>query len=250
MYSPLSADHEAALRYLLLVEEAESRHVASAVAAQARSGMFGGVSLSLVYGYHHLAGDLVQLGLATKRGDLFAPTAAGHRAVRNLDASQQAQDTVGAGSSPVVIVGVAREPVFYLQLLQHLAERDDILVVDPYLGYVDVQVLGKLESVTRILTGGKAVADRRESNSGTRLQQLGIAAGSSDRLEIRVSKNIHDRYMLPASGTGFMLGASLGGGKITTAVELSADATADLRNRLDVIWLAADVVEPIRPPTT
>lgn len=246
MATSLSAQHEAGLRHLVLLEQADARNVAAAVAAS--TNVFGGLPLSSVFGYHHIAGDLVALGLAQTAHGGYTPTDAGRRALANIDAAAEAASRRTPDSDPVAVIGVAREPVFYSAVLTQLVDLTDVLVVDPYLGADDVRVLARITSVSRVLTGPRPVKDRNEKSPESRLQHLALAAGSRPGLQVRLTTAIHDRYMLPREGAGLMLGASLGGSKVTTAVELSEDATTHHRTTFDSVWADAEAVDPIIAP--
>lgn len=246
MTTSLSTKHEAGLRHLVLLEQADARQLAAAVASQISS--LSGLGLSGIFGFQHIADDLVALGLAKSARGGYAPTDAGLRALANIDAATEAAARRTLDSDPVAVIGVAREPVFYSAVLSQLVDLNDVLVVDPYLGADDVRVLARITSVSRVLTGPRPVEDRKEKSSESRLEHLALAAGTRLGLEVRLTTAIHDRYMLPSGGAGLMLGASLGGSKVTTAVELSEDATADLRSTFATIWTEADSVDPITAP--
>ncbi|WP_146244676.1 hypothetical protein [Curtobacterium sp. MCPF17_018] len=246
MATSLSAQHEAGLRHLVLLEQADAHHVAAAAATG--TNLFRGLPLSHVYGYHHIADDLVALGLARTALGGYTPTDAGRRALANIDAAAEAAARRTPDSDPVAVIGVAREPVFYSAVLTQLIDLPDVLIVDPYLGADDVRVLARITSVSRVLTGPRPVKDRNEKSPESRLQHLALAVGTRPDLKVRLTTTIHDRYMLPSEGAGLMLGASLGGSKVTTAIELSEDATADHRGTFDTIWADAEPVEPIIIP--
>jgi hypothetical protein len=210
--------------------------------------MFAGLGLTFILGWQHIASDLEVLGLARRVNDKFVPTATAIRVAEKLERITDAHHPKDR-NEPKVIVGVASAPLVYAQLLQELTTREDVIIVDPYLGAADVAVLGSLTSVRRVLTGPSPSRDRGEQNATTRREQLAIAAGTSHQLEVRTSRELHDRYMLPSSsGTGLMLGASLGGSKVTAAVEISEEATAMLLIEFNRIWSTAEPVVPIRAP--
>jgi hypothetical protein len=231
---------------LVLLEHASSRNVAAAVAAQLSP--LGGFGLAGIFGYQHIADDLVALGLAARVRGGYSPTEIGHRAMSNMDAAREAANRRTTENNPVAVIGVAREPVFYTAVLGHLVDMRDVLIVDRYLGADDVRVLAQITSVSRILTGPQPVRDRNEKSPETRRQHLALASGSRTGLEVRLTTEIHDRYMLPAEGAGLMLGASLGGSKVTTAVELSAGSTSAHRATFEGMWFDADPIKPILAP--
>lgn len=242
----LSTQLEAGLRHLVMLEHADARHIAAAVAAQIeRSGGFG---LSGAFHFQHIAEDLVALGVAKRVIGGYSPTDAGRRALANIDAATEAAVRRTPDSEPVAVIGVAREPVFYSAVLGQLVDLPDVLIIDRYLGADDVRVLARITSVSRVLTGPQPVKDRNEKSPASRLQHLALAAGTRPGLQVRLTTAIHDRYMLPSKGAGLMLGGSLGGSKVTTAVELSEAATADHRRTFDAIWVDAEPVDPIVAP--
>lgn|GEM_PF-6596102 len=239
----LSEEHQAGLHFLVLVEAASDQNVASAVAATVHGGMFRGLGLAQVIGFGHIASDLELLGFASRRDGQYVPTPTGIRTAAKLAAENEP-----AASQPTAIIGVAREPVFYNQVLQELTDRTDVLVVDRFLGAVDVVTLGGLAAVRRVLTGKQPSLDRRESSTDARRDQLALAVGSLSDVQVRLSTDLHDRYMLPVEGRGLMLGGSLGGRKITAAVELSETVTKRLRDEFDAVWEHATPVQGVAPP--
>ncbi|PCN48956.1 hypothetical protein Csp2054_05180 [Curtobacterium sp. 'Ferrero'] len=236
-------EHESALHFLVLVEEATDQHIASAVAATIHGGMFKGLGLAHVIGFAPIGSDLERLGFATRRDGVLVPTAAGIRTAAKLAKAAEAPPAPQS-----VIVGIASEPVFYTQILQELADRADVLVVDRFLGAADVVVLGQLHAVRRVLTGSTRSHSRGERSDAARRDQLAIAVGSLSDVRVRFSTELHDRYMLPSDGKGLMLGGSLGGRKITAAVELSEPATRHLRAEFDAVWDRSSPVEGVTPP--
>lgn len=239
----LPEEHEAGLHFLVLVEAASDQHIASAVAATIHGGMFKGLGLAQVVGFGHVASDLERLGFATRRNGALVATASGLRTAAKLAASDDR-----SASQPTAIIGVASEPVFYNQILHELADRADVLVVDRFLGAADVVTLGGLAAVRRVLTGAQPSRDRRERSVAARRDQLALAVGSLTDVQVRLSTELHDRYMLPADGAGLMLGGSLGGRKLTAAVELSDAVTRRLRDEFDAIWDRSTPVDAVTAP--
>lgn len=239
----LPDEHQTGLHFLVLVEAATAQQVASAVALSAHGGMFAGLGVAHVIGFGHVASDLERLGFATQRSGEYLPTPLGLRTAVKLTAEDE-----DPRSLPEAIIGVASEPVFYGQVLQQLADRADVIVVDRYLGAADVVTVGGLAAVRRVLTGPRPSSDRRERSAAARQDQLALAVGSLTDLQIRLSTELHDRYMLPSNGTGLMLGGSLGGRKVTAAVELSEPVTRHLRDEFDAIWNRATPIAAVTPP--
>ncbi|WP_348788452.1 hypothetical protein [Leifsonia sp. NPDC080035] len=153
-------------------------------------------------------------------------------------------------AKPLEVVGRLEDPVTYAELLAEVDKCKDSLVVEPYIPPAEFASLLKLPEVKRVLTketyiiqGGKrvSVTDRRRN--------LAIALGGRSDAELRVLpkeiKELHDRYVLPSSGSGLMVGTSLGGSQLTVVVHLSEDSTQTLLQHYDELWAKAEVVEPI-----
>lgn len=240
--SPLTQNHVIALRFLVGVGSATALNVGAAVNSQLSP--FRGFGLAQHISLSHEASDLVMMGLARQAGAQYSPTERGTQLLASID---RASDVAGGESSPetAVLVGVPSEPIFYSEILSQIVFREDALFIDPYLSAQDFKVLAKLTAVTRVLTGPRPVVDREERNDARRAEALAIVAGSRPGLEVRLSTEIHDRYVLPREGTGMTLGASLGSKKITTAVELSPQMTLIIREQQEAIWGRATVVEAI-----
>lgn len=202
--------------------------------------------LSGFLGLHHAASDLRELGLATLSDGVNRPTERAARLLAHIDNARSEAVQRQATQEPLTIVGIPSEPLTYAGILNALAGLNDVLFVDPYLASVDLESLQKVGTVTRVLTGSRVVRDRGES--GDRRTLLAISAGLKPELIVRTSLDIHDRYAIPASGPGLMLGASLGGTKTTTVLELSDEATGTIRDAHETVWRAAAPIDPLVPP--
>lgn len=242
---PLDDQQRRALSFLHAVGHATDAHLASALDPMA--AIFGSTGSV----FSSVGMQLVNLGLASgsfSRG--YRPT---DRAGLMLDALNREDDRLQAASDslreePLTMVGKLDNPVFYAGLLREIAAMNGVLIVDPYLPTIEIPALGQIPSVTRVLTGSRPVRDEapRAQSTEQRRIQLAINLGAVDgRLQLRTANDIHDRYALPASGRGLLIGGSLGGRKVTTVVELSESATAQNRAHCDDIWDRADIVERI-----
>ena len=196
--------------------------------------------------YTNVPMDLVALGLARTLSGTFFPTDRGRHLIEYTDATRRAAVRDGQGSESRTIIGVPSEPLTYASILAALAGLEEVLFIDPYLGAVDLEKLQEIRTVRRILTGERRVHDRNET--GDRRTLLAVTAGRDTRVAVRTSSAIHDRYAIPANGPGLMLGASLGGTKTTVVLELSIDATQEIRERHETIWRQAVPIEPITAP--
>lgn len=241
----LKRENEAALRFLVAAGEATSR-VLEKVASDHFGSPWKQYALTGSTGVHHVPSDLVSLGLADFFGGVYVPTDSGRRIIAYIDNERAAADQRETNHEPLTIIGIPSAPITYAGILTALAGLSEVLFVDPYLAAVDLGSLQRIPTVTRVLTGERLVGDRSEK--GDRKTLLGIAAGSRPDLTVRTSTAIHDRYAIPSVGAGFILGASMGGKKLTTILELSDEAMATIRAKHEAIWADAAEVEPIVPP--
>lgn len=250
-YGFLSSSHEHALRFLIAVGSATHRQIDIASIAASRSRLLSGFPLSAMMGSNYAPDDLASLGLIHREGDIYRATEQGHALIRSIDMKASGDGSQAAVEELMVVTGKPSDPHFYAQVLETLNNMDNILLVDPYLAVVDLNVIAKVGNVTRVLTGTIPVADRGEvrGDSKRRLVGLGIFAGTTPATEVRTSKRIHDRYALPSTGRGYMIGASMGSTKVTALVELSDSATRTLLAEHSEIWAEAQKVEPITAPS-
>lgn len=237
---------EAALRFLVAAGEASDAELATAANQGTRPSMLRSFPLSGLVGFQYIASDLRQLGLATAEHGVNRPTVRAQRLLNHVDTARQEAAGRSQNHEPRTIIGVPSEPLTYAGILSAITGLNSVLFVDPYLAVVDLEVLQQVGTVSRVLTGPRLVRDRNEQ--GDRETLLAISAGRKPELPVRVSTGIHDRYALPASGAGFMLGASLGGTKVTVVIELSEEATQSVRETHEVLWRGAAPVSPIIPP--
>lgn len=243
---PLEPSTEAALRFLVAIGMATEAQLEAAAHQATRPAMMASFPLSGFRGMRHVGSDLVALGLAEVALGGLQPSARAEAFLARVDRDQQRLLQDGMQGSGAAIVGVPNEPLVYASILTELARLDDVLFVDPYLAADDLVVLQQLDTIGRVLTGSKLVHDRREQ--GNRRALLAIAVGKKPGLEVRTSREIHDRYAIPRSGAGLMLGASLGSAKMTTVIRLSDEVTATLRAHLEGVWIGADPVDALTAP--
>lgn len=237
---------EAALRFLVAVGEASDGDLATAAHQGTRPSMLRSFPLSGFVGLHHVASDLRELGLVTAERGVNRPTERAQRLLKHTDIARLGAAEQSQNHEPRTIIGVPSEPLTYAGILTAMAGLNSVLFVDPYLAAVDLEVLQQVGTVSRVVTGPRLVKDRNEQ--GDRGTLLAISAGQKPELQVRISSGIHDRYAIPASGAGFMLGASLGGTKTTVVIELSEQATQTVRRAHETLWEDAAPVNPIIPP--
>jgi hypothetical protein len=178
-----------------------------------------------------------------KNEDELELTAVGRALLKALNAP-----VLDEGASDVFEVVLDPDnPFAYAQALGALSQAERALLVEPYLRLeqlIDVEKLGNIE---RVLVGSRLSGKDRE------LLATGLAALPADRpLEIRVAKDLHDRYLIPATeGRVTMLGMSLGGigKKVSTITTLGEVASIALRDAHEEIWTDAEVLRTNRAPS-
>ncbi|WP_456506166.1 hypothetical protein [Arthrobacter sp. UYCu723] len=246
----MSETNEQALRFVIAVESASRTQIMMAAVAATRSNTLGGLPLSGMMGSNFAAEDLETLGLIQRAGSAYSASEQGRKMIGYLDSRNIEPDTPPQTEELLHLVGKPSDPHFYAQVLSTLNNMDSVLLVDPYLAVADLNVITRVGKVSRVLTGPRPVIDRGESRNdpGARHVALRISAGTNPRMDVRISTAIHDRYALPASGTGYMMGASMGSRKVTALVELSQSATKKLLEEHSEIWSAAEKIDPIVAP--
>jgi hypothetical protein len=174
--------------------------------------------------------ELTKLGRAVAAGADGAPVAA-------------------SGPTVVDIALDGNDPLAYAEFLvtlQRKARGADMMLIDPYLPSAHVPLLLDSAGITRILTADVAVRDAGET-SADRRKNFGLFLGArTGRAEIRLAKKgaVHDRLVLPAKGTGIMIGRSLGGRQLTAVVELNDSLTSLLRANYELVWAESTDVPP------
>lgn len=246
--SPIGDRNEHAVRFLVAVGSATKRQVVLGTARAASGGLAETFGLSGIMGYQGVPDDLVLLGLASWVDGRLQPTEEGRKALAYCERTRREALATESGEPHSLIVGIPSEPIVYAAILEEIAGMDRVMFVDRYLGASDAKVLVQIKSTERILTGPRPVVDRLEASPEWREQQLSFAAGVRPEVEIRLSQAMHDRYALPATGRGLMLGSSLGGRKLTVALSLSEQATAELRAAHEKFWAEGQPITPLGAP--
>jgi hypothetical protein len=153
------------------------------------------------------------------------------------------------------VVGHLDDPVTNARVLIEVAKLDEPLFIDPYLPASALfDVLGHAE-VRRVLaadpfSGRKIAGQTREE----RRRDFGIVLSAHPDAEVRLvdaeAKLLHDRLALPRTGSGLMVGASLGGAQLTVVSHLSETTTDLLRAHYEEVWSGADPIAAVDPPSS
>jgi hypothetical protein len=221
----------------LSVRAANAYQRAAAMASRPR-GLMG---LVTIFGDPEAApGNLQDLGWAWVDGENNVwLTSLGRAVLRALD--QQEVE----GDEPFDVVLNAEDPLAYPQVISRVAMHKDALLVDPYFKLEHLLHVVHNTTASRLLTGPKAD-----------LPGLSTALSSSlpaDRkLEVRVSEEVHDRYIIPSSGPLDMIGTSLSGvgkGKPSAMIRVEPPAADAIRGVCEDLWDRAKPLEVVPADT-
>lgn len=145
----------------------------------------------------------------------------------------------------VVVLG-KDDPLAYPMLIGHLAGVGPGLLVDPYLKLDGLHALVVSTQLTRVLVSAQP------SNVGVlAAMQVHLDSTSLSRnIEVRASKELHDRVVIGDEGDVYTLGSSLNGvGRKTTVFTPMPDSAAQaLEDEYEELWEAATLVGPTPPP--
>ncbi|MFS0700259.1 hypothetical protein AB6N24_09835 [Cellulomonas sp. 179-A 4D5 NHS] len=242
----LSAEAHRTLAYIALVNRGGARPSRAGVAQFFRSAepKVGGVFIEMVNmmarGTYRTGSDenpvdyLLRMEWIRVEEGAVVLTSVGQALVRGLDAAEQEEDVIEA-------VLDVDDPFAYAKAVTYLRTESPALLVDPYLRMAQLIDLDRVPTVERVLVGTKL-------NAGD-LAALGSAAkviANKRPLEVRKVSELHDRYLIPASGPVLMLGGSLGtiGRSPITLTTLSASLSDTVREVYEKKWADAEVVEP------
>lgn len=140
-----------------------------------------------------------------------------------------------------VVILEANDPMAYPKLVGQLANAGEGLLVDPYL---------KLEALSRIVVSTRLTRLLVSAKTGkgelAAMEALLDNPNHDRRVEVRKSKNLHDRLLFAEDQSVFTLGTSLNGvGRTTTVLTpMPAQAAAALRDVYEQLWMEAELVGP------
>lgn len=148
------------------------------------------------------------------------------------------------GDLPVAVVLNPDDPMAYSKVIGKIAEYDHATLVDPYLEAEALALVASQGSVDRILTS------RTGKGSRARIARIAAALGSvamDPAPAIRISDELHDRWVFGQSGAVEHLGVSLNGvGKSVSVMTQILDPIAsDIRRSHEDIWKRA---KPLKIP--
>lgn len=196
---------------------------------------------------------LRQVGFILLNSDGVSITTLGSAFLAGMVENEGSSEGGDGEGAPIEVVGRLSDPVTYARLLTQIDAREHALVVDPYLPAPELQSLLQLSNVERVLSRETRLTGPRPQNAAERTQHLRIALGVNPEVELRFLpsdvRELHDRLILPSTGSGLVVGTSLGASHFTVITALGDDATAQLRAHYDGLWEQAERLEPITRPT-
>ncbi|MCZ4537479.1 hypothetical protein O4159_18875 [Gordonia terrae] len=141
-----------------------------------------------------------------------------------------------------VVVFEVEDPLAYPQLVGQLANAGEGLLIDPYLKLDDLHRIVVSTRLTRLL-----VADVRSNRHVVASMQTYLDSPSlGRRVEVRMSKKLHDRLLIAEDGSVLTLGSSLNGigHKLTVLSPIPPNQCEIFRDTYDEIWESAELVGP------
>ncbi len=141
-----------------------------------------------------------------------------------------------------VVVFEPEDPLAYPLLVGQLANAGKGLLVDPYLKVGDLHRIAVSTQLTRLLvTGGPQ--NKRELAA---IQTFLDSPRLDRRVEVRSSKDLHDRVLVAEDGSVLTLGTSLNGvgRKLTVLSPIPPPRHTVFRAAYEEIWNRAELVGP------
>ncbi len=141
-------------------------------------------------------------------------------------------------SDPVVVLEPG-DPIALGRVVERLASSGDALLVDPYFRLDQLLLIIDRTVVTRVLTSERVDAEGLEGLQ-TSTERLTLPRP----FEIRVaSRELHDRYVIPATGAVTNIGSSMNGlGHVLTAMSSISDGADEVREMYERMWTESSVL--------
>lgn len=161
-------------------------------------------------------------------------TPLGRAVLREANSPLPGSDT---GSTVEVVIDPS-DPFAYAQLMSKITSFASCMIVDPYLDVEQLLTLANFHTVTRVLTGT------------AKLKQIspvfGVMAEKVPHLAVRSLKQseLHDRFIIPAEGSVYMLGSSLNSitKRFGVATTLESSSSNLIASHYEQLWARADPV--------
>lgn len=184
---------------------------------------------------------LERVGWIKTDGSPVKLTPLGHAILADLSAPKlEASDE----DSPEVILGPS-DPFAYVRVIGALSDVGEGLLVDPYFRFDQLETVVEHTQIRRILTSKKIGA------SATSQLELALAVfDESQRPEVRVANELHDRFAISEGDRVIAIGTSLNsvGKNLSVVVPLASVAARAIRQSNEVLWVKATALQPKKPP--
>jgi hypothetical protein len=169
----------------------------------------------------------------------------GHTRITKLGrAVLGALEQADVAEEPLNLVLRADDPIAYAQVISRIAKFDEPLLVDPYFKLDHFLHVVHNTTASRLLMGPDGDVAGLSTALATSLPH--------DRaFVIRVSKEVHDRYIIPPSGALDMIGTSLSGvgkGKPSAIIQVEPPTVDVIRRLNEDLWNRATVLESPTSP--
>ncbi|MEU8747585.1 hypothetical protein AB0C39_28390 [Streptomyces parvulus] len=168
-------------------------------------------------------------------------TTLGHAILADLSAPKI--ETTSEDSSEVILDPA--DPFAYVKVIGTLADIGEGLLVDPYFRFDQLETVVEHTQIKRILTSKKIGAPA--------ISQLALALAvfdESQRPEVRVASELHDRFAISTGEKVIAIGTSLNsvGRNLSIIVPLASVAGSAIRSSHEELWDKAKVLAPKSAP--
>lgn len=186
---------------------------------------------------------LSRVGWISVSDDSVKLTTLGHAILSDLSAPKI--ETASDDSSEVILD--PSDPFAYVKIIGALADIGEGLLVDPYFRFDQLETVVEHTQIKRILTSKKIGAPA--------ISQLALALAvfeESQRPEVRVASELHDRFAISTGEKVIAIGTSLNsvGRNLSIVVPLASVAGSAIRSSHEEIWAKARVLAPKNPPVS
>jgi hypothetical protein len=181
------------------------------------------------------------IALVDRSGDpgtrRISMTSLGRAVLSHLD-----REDVEAEPSETILLN-DQDPYGYARVIGKIAEAGDCLIVDPYFRLDQFADIVRLTGASRVLTSS------RLAKSDIAALSVALRSVPGDRnVSLRVSSDsmLHDRFLVPASGSVVFLGTSLNsaGRKLSAIGEVHGEVADRIRSTCERFWNEATPLEP------
>ena len=140
------------------------------------------------------------------------------------------------------------DPLVWTHLTRVVGRAGEGLLVDPFFKADFVPWLVESTMIRRVLVSGK----HRQAEEDLKVMAVALATiQRADELEVRStkSKELHDRCVIGADGSVYLLGSSFNGvgTNLTAVIQPDPDVARVYTDRCEAVWADASVVAPQAP---